>query len=382
MKDILTVAKKELRACFGDKVILMQILLLPFIIVYGYALLTSVMLQANSEPTNTPIKAYAINAPADFGAALSEINITAAPDGDPERYLAQIKDKELDLLVVFPDDFAIAESGAETLSDIEVYFNSTKSSSIKTYSAVTALLTAMQPRIFTVNAADKVYDLVDENEAFRMFLGNLTPLIVFMAVFMICMNLASNSIAGDKEKGFLNTLLVTPIKRSSLAAGKSVTILIVSIIGSISAFVGMAASLPQLASAMEITDGVNYGAADYLILFLGVVTAMFVLAAALLITSTLSKDVKQATTVAPIFMLAIMIPGMLAATDSFSAAVEKLGTVNYVIPVWNSMRLLKDIIELDYSLRHVAITFAVNIVVAALGVFAVGKMFENENIVN
>lgn len=382
MRDILTVAKKELRSCFSDKVILMQILLLPFAIVFGYGLLMSVMMQADSEPSDSEIKAYSINAPADFDAALSEINITAAPDTDTEKYIAEVKAKDLDLLVIFPEDFSIAESGAETLSDIEVYYNSNKSTSVQTYYAATTLFTAMQPRIFTVNAADKIYDLFDEGASLRMLLGGAIPIMVFMAVFMICMNLAANSIAGDKEKGFLNTLLITPIKRSSLAAGKSVTILAVSVIGSISAFVGMAMSLPRLAAAMGIEGGANYSAVDYFILFLGVVTAMFVLAAVLLIVSTLSKDVKQATTVAPIFLFAIMIPSLLASTEGFSASVAKLGTVNYVIPVWNSMQLLKGIIELDYSGMNVIITCAVNIVVAALGIFAVGRLFENEKIVN
>lgn len=382
MKDILAVAKKELKACFGDKVILMQILLLPFVIVFGYALLMSVMMEANTEPVSE-VKAYSVNAPADFNAALSELKITVAPDSDTEKYIAQIRDKELDLLVVFPEDFAIAEPLADAvLSDIEVYYNSNKSTSVQTYYAATSLFTAMQPRIFTVNAADKTYDLFDESASFRMLLGGTIPIMVFMAVFMICMNLASNSIAGDKEKGFLNTLLITPIKRGSLAAGKSVTILVVAVIGSISAFVGMAMSLPKLAEAMGIEGGASYSAIDYLMLFLGVVTAMFVLAAVLLIVSTLSKDVKQATTVAPIFLFAIMIPSLLGSTEGFSASIEKLGTTNYVIPVWNSIQLLKDIIELDYTGVNVVISCAVNIVAAAIGVFAVGKLFENEKIVN
>lgn len=383
MRDILTVAKKELRACFSDKVILMQILILPFVIVFGYGLLMTAMMDADSEPSGSEIKAYSINAPADFDAALSDIGVTAAPDTDVEKYIGEIRDKEIDLLVVFPEDFIVAEVGAEVLSDIEVYFNSNKSNSVNTYYAATALFTAMQPRIFTVNAAqDKVYDLFDEGAAFRMLLGGIMPIMVFMAVFMICMNLAANSIAGDKENGFLNTLLITPIKRGSLAAGKSATILAVAIIGSISAFVGMAMSLPRFAAAMEIKSDISYSAADYLTLFLGVVTAAFVFAAVLLIVSTLSKDVKQATTVSPIFLFVIMIPSMLGSTESFSASIDSLGTVNYVIPVWNSVQLLKDIIELDHTAVNVIITCAVNIVAAAVGIFAVGKLFENEQIVN
>jgi hypothetical protein len=37
------------------------------------------------------------------------MDITAAPDDNLENYIRQVKEKELDLLVVFPEDFAFAE---------------------------------------------------------------------------------------------------------------------------------------------------------------------------------------------------------------------------------------------------------------------------------
>lgn len=383
MRDILTVAKKELRSCFRDKVILMQMLLLPFAMVFGYAMLMSAMMKADSEPVDQEINAYSINAPADFEAVLSEIDITAAPNNDIEKYISEIKDKKLDLLVIFPEDFAIAGNGAEELSDIEIYYNSDKKSSMEIYSTATMMFTAMQPQIFTINASpDNEYNLFDESAVFSRFLGSIIPIIVFMAVFLVCMNLAANSIVGDKEKGFLNTLLVTPVKRSSLAIGKSITILIAAIIGSISAFIGMAVSLPEMASAMKLKGSVNYSAADYGVLFLGVITAVFVLAVILLIVSTLAKDIRQATNIAQVFMLVLMVPSVLGSTESFSASIAALGATNYMMPVWNSTQLLKDIIERNFTAQNVIITCVVNIVTVSIGIFIVGKLFENEKIVN
>ena len=39
IRDISTIARKELRSFFTDKIILIQILLLPFAIVFGYSML-------------------------------------------------------------------------------------------------------------------------------------------------------------------------------------------------------------------------------------------------------------------------------------------------------------------------------------------------------
>ena len=43
MRDIITVAKKEIKAFFSDKAILMQMFILPFAIVFGYGMLMSAM---------------------------------------------------------------------------------------------------------------------------------------------------------------------------------------------------------------------------------------------------------------------------------------------------------------------------------------------------
>ncbi len=386
MRDIITVTKKEIKAFFGDKAILLQMFLLPFIIVFGYGMLMTSMMNSqkeSAEQKDKPVVAYSINAPEEFSDALSALKITPASDNDIEKYKKQVKDKDTDLLIVFPDDFKMSEPGAEQLSNVDIYYNSEKSNSMELFSKTSAVFTTMQPRTFSYNEnADTEYDLFDSASMVRKMLGGIIPLMVFMAVYLVCMNLAANSIAGDKEKGFLNTLLVTPIKRGNLAAGKSLSILIVAIIASCSAFIGMAVSMPQLAKSMELTEGTQYSIAEYMILFGAVVTGAFVLVAVLLIFSTLAKDVKQATTLSPILLFVIMIPSLMSSTEGFSESIEKLGTTNYLIPVWNSVKMIQDVIKIDYTTSNVCTMIAVNIAAAVLGVFIVGTLFKREKIVN
>jgi ABC-type Na+ efflux pump permease subunit len=386
MRDIITVAKKEIRAFFSDKAILLQMFILPFAIVFGYCMLMTSMTDAQKETAEQlekPVVAYSINAPEEFKAALEELKIKPAPDNDIEKYQKQIKNKETDLLMVFPDDFKMSEPGGADLSNIDIYYNSQKNNSMELYSKTTLIFTTMQPRIFTFNEqADKNYDLFDSDAMFRKLLGGIIPLMVFMAVYMVCMNLAANSVAGDKEKGFLNTLLVTPIKRGSIATGKSLSILLVAIIASCSAFIGMALALPKLGKSMDMGEAIKYSIQEYIMLFAAVVTGSFVLVAILMIISTVAKDVKQATTLSPILLFAIMIPSMLATTESFSESIEKLGETNYVIPVWNSVKMLQDVVRLEYTVSNACIMIAVNVAAAVVGIFIVGRLFNREKIVN
>ena len=386
MRDIITVAKKEIRAFFTDKAIMLQMFILPFVIVFGYCMLMTSMTDAQKESTEQlekPVVAYSINAPEEFKSALEELKIVPAPDNDIDKYQKQIKNKETDLLMVFPDDFKMSDPGSADLSNIDIYYNSQKNNSMELYSKTTIVFTTMQPRIFTFNeTADKNYDLFDSDAMFRKMLGGIIPMMVFMAVYMVCMSLAANSVAGDKEKGFLNTLLITPIKRGHLAIGKSLSILVVAIISSCSAFIGMALSLPKLGKSMDMGDAIKYSIQEYIMLFAAVVTGSFVLVAILMIISTVAKDVKQATTISPLLLFVILIPTLFNMTDSFSERIEKLGSTNYLIPVWNSVKMLQDVIRLEYTVQNACTMVAVNIAAAAVGIFIVGRLFNREKIVN
>jgi len=386
MRDILTIARKELRSYFTDVVILIQIFILPFIIVFGYCSLFSMFGITGTGKGEEEVKAYYVRAPEAFEEAFIQLGMEEAPNNDDDsikKYKKMVEDKTLDLLLVFPEDFKISEPGSRDLSNINIYYNSSKSESFTLYQILSEIFDELQPHTFTVNSIyeEDTYNLFDSDNEFRKMLGGVIPTVVFMAVFMICMNLASNSIAGDKEHGFLNTLLVTPIKRRDLAAGKSVTILVVSACSSISAFIGMAISLPKIARAFELS-GNSYGIGTYVTLFLCVVTALFVLAAILLIVSTLSKDVKQATTIAPASIFLIMIPSLLSSTEGFGKLVDRFGAKNYYIPVWNSVKLMQDIISVDYSSLNLIPVCIVNIITAVIGVYVVGLLFENEKVVN
>ena len=77
-----------------------------------------------------------------------------------------------------------------------------------------------------------------------------------------------------------------------------------------------------------------------------------------------------------------MVCSFLSTMDSFSAAIESMGIFNDLIPAWNAIQNLKDIICLDYSISNVLISCGVNIGLSLIAVIVVGKCFESEQIVN
>ncbi|MBQ5318580.1 MAG: hypothetical protein J6K17_05760 [Oscillospiraceae bacterium] len=106
------------------------------------------------------------------------------------------------------------------------------------------------------------------------------------------------------------------------------------------------------------------------------------IAGVLLILSTVAKDVKQATSIAPALMMVLMVASMLTVVESFGEIVDDLGAINACIPAWNTMAVMQDVVACDYSPEFVAITCIVNLLLAAVAIFITGRLFENEKIVN
>lgn len=77
-----------------------------------------------------------------------------------------------------------------------------------------------------------------------------------------------------------------------------------------------------------------------------------------------------------------MIAGLLATTEGFSDMVEDLGMVNNLIPAWNAMLFMQDVIRLDYSVETTWICAGVNLLFSVVSIFVIGKCFESEKIVN
>lgn len=380
MKDILSVVKKELKAILRDKAILAQIIVLPFAVVFGYAMLMS-MMNETEEPSE--VTAYYADAPEMMVEGLQALGLKEMGEEKPETIKEAIGNKNCDLFIVFPKDFAVAEVGASSLSDIEMWYNSSDTGSAILRSNVLGFLDAFRPTVFTVNAKTEVdYDLGEETYMARKLLGTVLPMFLLMMVFTVCMNLAAETVAGDKERGFLNTMLIAPVKRSSIAAGKAICIFMAAVAGGISAFAGMALSLPKMASALGMENGLTYSMKEYVLLFAVTITAVFALAGLLLVISSVAKDAKQATSIAPVIMVAMMIASFLTMVDGFGRAVENLGMANAVIPAWNAMTVMQNIMLLEYSPVFVAVTCVANLAFTAICITVVGKMFENEKIVN
>ena len=171
LHDILTVAVKEIRAALKDRVILAQMILVPFAIIFGYGMLMSLMNDAMSKTDDSgEVSAFVIHVPEYMKDGFKELKMESVQEDKAAEIRKDIEKKNSSLLVVFPEDFAIRQEG--DLSNIEIWYNSEDSTSTMKFAEVNAYLNAFQPKVFLINSSeDGEYDLGDPEAVGRNLLA-------------------------------------------------------------------------------------------------------------------------------------------------------------------------------------------------------------------
>lgn len=377
-RDISTVYKKEIRSILKDKTILLMCLLLPFAIMFMEGYLMTAM--NDTEEKETTYNAYYMNAPQDLTAGLKAIGFSDEKV-EKDDCIDRIKSKDAKMLLIFPENFAIDPEGAN-VPNIEIYYNSSDNDSLRLREKISVLLDTLRPEVFTINADTSItYDLGDEDYMAKNLIASMVPGLLVMTIIYGIMALASNIIAGDKESNFLNTVLITPVRRSSVAIGKALAVMTAAGISAVSAFAGLAYLMSKF-NDMLGEYAVSYAVTDYILTFAVILCEAFALVGLILIISTLAKTARQAQTLSVIPIMILFLGSFLTSNDGMQSLLAKVGFKNYLIPMWNASYLTKNILLSGVSTTDILITCAINIVFGIFCLGVVSVLFNNEKIVN
>ena len=384
MKNIWTVMKKEFARFFRDRRLVVS-LFLPGILIYLiYSLLGSGLISnLGGVDENYVYQVYTVNMPDEFaaqfeGVSFMELHAISAEEADGHKQA--VSDQQEDLLVIFPADFeekyAAAVAGDPTAAPtVEFFYNTVRSEGTQAYSLFASAISDLQQQV-TPYFLPLVTDLATDADVTGMIFSMIAPMLVLMFLFTGCMSVAPESIAGEKERGTLATMLVTPVRRSHIAAGKIIALSAISLLSGICSFLGIILSLPKLMGAAGNLSAAVYTAGDYLMLLGVVLSSVLVMVALVSIVSAFAKSVKEATGMVGPLTVLVMLLG-LSTMFSTGATGSYLW---YLIPLYNSARAMNGIFSFLASPVAVLITIAVNVVVAALLAVLLAKMFDSEKI--
>lgn len=383
---MLTVFRKELARFFGDKRMAFTTVLLPGLMIFflysfmGTALANQFTVDEDYIPSIHAVDLPGSVAAMADAAGLEIISVTAEEiPAIKEALTAQ----ETQLLAVFPGDFEQAVACYDPLQgeqapQVALYYNSVSVESQTAYSALCALLEGYESALanrFDINGGGEEYDLATEEETAGNLFASLLPMLLTMLLFSGCMAVAPESIAGEKDRGTIATLLVTPLKRSHLALGKICALSVIALLSGASSTLGTLLSLPKLMQ-LDGEISVPYGPAHYLTLTAVILSTVLLIVTVISVISAFAKSAKEAQTYITPLMILVTLVGVTAMFGN--GPQESLPM--YLIPFYNSVQAMTSVFSFRLEGARILITVLSNLVYSGAGVFALTRMFHSERV--
>lgn len=397
MSGIKQICGKELARVFKDKKMIFSVFFLPVIIMVGImTLVSSLSSSAQEDVESHKAIVYLQNAPAGFEEFLKAVDkecdvYTVSDRAETED---MIKNGGADLLIEFPEGFldevSSYQTGAPT-PQVKTYYNPSEDYSRAAYDTISngvlesyrQLLLSDRVEdmegltVFTVNSDNPEMVIQDEEKASGKVLGMMLPYFVTILLFAGAMGIGTDMVAGEKERGTMASLLVSPIKRSSIVLGKVFSLMIISGVSSVVYVGAMVAFMPQMMSGMGGDMGLDLSLNPKQIGMMAalLVAIAFLYSAIIVLVSVFAKTVKEANSyVMPVYMLVLV----LGITTMFTTKTPHEWF--YAVPIYNTSLTLQGILTQEVTMMQYGMTLGVTLVLGAVLIGVIAKAFESEKV--
>ena len=368
---LLALIKKEFYRFFRDPRLIVTMLLPGVVIFLFYSLLGNVMWDEINGPLDTyefkvytagsedtMLTAFLENAVEGVGSTLEWL-----PTDDLDAAKAAVEAEDATALLVFTNFDSVERSSVQMYfnmdSDESLFFRDFAGSVMEEYS-----------KTFTI----ETYSVTGEVDFGIELMSSLLPFLIVILIFSACMSVTLESVAGEKERGTLSTILVTSVKRSHLALGKIIPLSCISMIGAASSFLGVALSMPKL---MGVSVGVlgGYSIWSYLLIFLLIASVVPFIVSAISLVSAWSKSVKEASAYTSVIMILVMVISIIG-----SFVPEIIGKWVIAVPVLNAVVAMQMLLTGSLPILQSLVSVCANLVYTSIFVFVITKMFSSEKI--
>ncbi len=321
LSRVFTVARKEFTDGIRDKrsirIVAVSALFGPLLIAFMFSRL------ANQNRAAEEIQVPVVGR--EYGPVLvnwleqqNGVEIVDGPS-DPE---AAVRDNKVDLVLIIDKEFA-AKFSESRPAPIQVLSDSTRQSAQPKLKRLTTLLTAFSSQTGAmrliargvspvVASALKVEEVNVANSQQRAATV-LSVLLLFLMIAVLTsgMQIATDSTAGERERGSLEPLLLNPVPRWQVAAGKWLAAAATALLGMLL----MLAILKQILSRISLEDlgiRVHLGLPQMLLLVAAVGPVVLWAPAVQIYISTFAKSFKEAQGYSAFLMVGVCIPGVLS----------------------------------------------------------------------
>lgn len=404
MNGMNQIFKKEMARVFKDKKMVFSVFLLPVLIMVLIMSIVNGMVDNMMKDIekHNPI-VYVQNEPQSFQEFLKmgkfkyEIK-EIQREKDRSKAEKEILEGEADLIIEFPenlDEQLAAYKEGDKIPQIKTYYNPSEDFSSAAYEEISVGVlenyrqTLLSMRVgnlenimvFTVNSDNEDMVIQDDEKAGGKVLGMMLPYFITILLFAGALGIGGDMIAGEKERGTMASLLVSPVKRSSIALGKVTALMAISGLSSLVYVAVMAICAPMMMDSMMGGggNGLDLHLNPQQLLLMGVllIAIAFFYSSIIALLSVFAKSTKEANSyVMPVYMVVIIV-GLLTMFQSGTPE-----TVKYWIPIYNNALVLQGILTQEISTGAYLITMVENLLLGALFTGGIVQAFKSEKIMS
>ena len=376
MNSLMCILKKELKEVFRDKKSLSMMLIIPIFIpllVFGMSALFESQVNKDVNEYNRIGFSYDLSAKEEALAKEMDIKVIS---GTEKELKEDYENGDIDLYVVKnKNEYVLNGDDNDTtsyaLSLVNSYFSTYKEMLQRNYLASNNIDSDVL-NIITVKE-----NISEEENYFANYIINYAFLFLIMAITVSATYPATDTTAGEKERGTLETLLTFPIRSKDIIIGKFLSVSLSSIITGIVSLLLMLGSLYLVNGMFKIYDGVNLMLSPMSILF----TVMVIIAYSFLISglciaiASKCKTFKEAQSALTPLTFISLFPGMIAFMIGITTT-----NVYACIPFLNYTLIFTDITSGNINFVHILLMLVSTIIIIAVVLKIIIKQYKSERV--
>jgi sodium transport system permease protein len=395
LRNIKIIYKKELLDVIRDRRTIISMVVVPILIfpllTIGFSGVAASLIQKSAAEKHKIAVINKTYAPELFALIDTSSKVEIIMKDQPVDTVKQaISDKLIRAGLVIPEGFSQKVADGDSVS-IAILYDASETKSDFAMQKVKDLVSIYKQQVLNSRLENRglnprllePFRTEETNVASKEKMGGFIlsiflPYIIVLLSMIGAMYTAIDLTAGEKERGTLETILVTPIPRWQLATGKFLTILTTSVVSTSLAIISMSVTMlygmhtfGKMAGEMAI----NITPSMIFVILLMMIPTACLFSALLMSISIFAKSYKEAQSYVSPLMTVAILPSMVA----FLPGVE-LNIKLAFIPVVNTCLCIKESLMGHTNWAYIAIIFFTTFIYAAFAVFVTHRMFEKESV--
>ena len=375
--NLWNILKKELRELFRDKKSLAMMLVIPIFIpllVIGMSALFESQMNVDTEEYNKIGFSYELSEVEESIAKEMDIDVV---HGTTKELKEKYEEGNIDLYITKKDNhYTIRSDGSDNSSYasslMETYFN--------TYKEVLQQESLSKQKINPddiLNIITVDEKIVEEDNFFASYIKNYAFLFILMAITVSATYPATDTTAGERERGTLETLLTFPIKSKDIIIGKFLGVTVSSIITGLLSLALAVISLFISKDMFTIYEGVNtmYSLSSIIYAVVVIITYSFFISGLCIAIASTSKTFKEAQSALTPLTFISLFPGMIAFMIGITT-----NTIISIIPFLNFTTIFTDITAGNINVLHIFLMMLSTVIYISIVFYYIIKQYKSEKV--